>query len=62
MQLGSAQQVGNESNVNVNKLTLPELFSKVEGSVVQVSTTTHSENGEFLPADKSALGSGFVYR
>ena len=61
IQLGSAQQVGNESNVNVTKLTLPELFSKVEGSVVQVSTTTNRENGEFLPADKSALGSGFVY-
>jgi S1-C subfamily serine protease len=61
IQLGSAQQVGNKSNINVSKLTLPELFSKVEGSVVQVSTTTHSENGEFLPADKSALGSGFVY-
>jgi S1-C subfamily serine protease len=61
IQLGSAQQVGNERNVNVTKLTLPELFSKVEGSVVQVSTTANRENGEFLPADKSALGSGFVY-
>jgi S1-C subfamily serine protease len=61
IQLGSAQKVGNESNVNVTKLTLPGLFSKVEGSVVQVSTTANRENGEFLPADKSALGSGFVY-
>jgi S1-C subfamily serine protease len=61
IQLGSAQKVGNESNVNVTKLTLPGLFSKVEGSVVQVSTTPNRENGEFLPADKSALGSGFVY-
>ncbi|MFZ0696010.1 MAG: trypsin-like peptidase domain-containing protein [Nitrososphaeraceae archaeon] len=61
IQLGSAQQVGNERNVNVTKLTLPELFSKVEGSVVQVSTTANRENGEFLPSDKSALGSGFVY-
>ena len=61
IQLGSAQQVGNERNVNVTKLTLPELFSKVEGSVVQVSTTANRENGEFLTADKSALGSGFVY-
>jgi S1-C subfamily serine protease len=61
IQLGNAQQVENESNVNVTKLTLPGLFSKVEGSVVQVSTTANRENGEFLPADKSALGSGFVY-
>jgi S1-C subfamily serine protease len=61
IQLGSAQKVGNESNVNVTKLTLPGLFSKVEGSVVQVCTTANRENGEFLPADKSALGSGFVY-
>ena len=36
IQLGSAQQVGNEGNVNVTKLTLPELFSKVEGSGRQV--------------------------
>jgi serine protease Do len=61
IRIGSAQQVGNERNVNITKLTLPELFSKVEGSVVQVSTTANRENGEFQPSDKSALGSGFVY-
>lgn len=57
IQLTNAQQVGNEIVTNPTKLTLPELFAKVEGSVVQVSTSTNREDA----ISKYALGSGFVY-
>lgn len=55
MQLTNAQQVGSEIGTNPTQLTLPELFRKVEGSVVQVSTGGDNANG------KSGLGSGFIY-
>jgi serine protease Do len=57
MQLSNAQQVGSEIGTNPTQLTLPELFRKVEGSVVQVSTSTDGDNAN----GKSGLGSGFIY-
>ena len=48
-------------------LTLPEIFNKTENSVVQItssSPTSNSlviKNGEQIPQDDVALGSGFVY-
>jgi len=57
MQLTNAQQVGSEIGTNPTQLTLPELFRKVEGSVVQVSTSTDGDNAN----GKSGLGSGFIY-
>lgn len=56
-QLTNAQQGGNEIRTNPTELTLPELFRKVEGSVVQVSTSTERGNAD----GRSGLGSGFVY-
>jgi S1-C subfamily serine protease len=56
-QLTNAQQGGNENGTNPTELTLPELFRKVEGSVVQVSTSTERGNAD----GSSGLGSGFVY-
>jgi serine protease Do len=60
----NAQDIVNKSNVSSNNinatdLTLPKLFSKVENSVVQVTTTTISEN--VLGPLRSGLGSGFIY-
>ena len=57
MQLSNAQQVGSKIGTNPTQLTLPELFRKVEGSVVQVSTSTDGDNAN----GKSGLGSGFIY-
>ena len=46
------------SNNTVQDLTLPELFERVEKSVVQVTTTSGAlEPGSF----RSGIGSGFVY-
>ena len=46
------------SNNTIQDLTLPELFEKVEASVVQVTTT--SDTG--VPdAFRSGIGSGFVF-
>jgi serine protease Do len=48
-------------------LTLPEIFNKTENSVVQVTSTSPNSNalvivnGEQIPHDDVALGSGFVY-
>jgi S1-C subfamily serine protease len=56
-QLTNAQQAGSEIGANPTELTLPELFRKVEGSVVQVSTSTDGGNADGI----SGLGSGFVY-
>ncbi|HZD35898.1 MAG TPA: trypsin-like peptidase domain-containing protein, partial [Nitrososphaeraceae archaeon] len=48
-------------------LTLPEIFNKTEKSVVQVTSTNPNSNtlvianGEQIPHDDVALGSGFVY-
>jgi S1-C subfamily serine protease len=44
------------SNINSSRLTLPELFSSVEKSVVQVA-----REGESDISSDSRLGSGFVY-
>ncbi|MGH9977643.1 MAG: trypsin-like peptidase domain-containing protein [Nitrososphaeraceae archaeon] len=47
--------------------TLPEIFNKTENSVVQVTSTSPVsnslvlQNGEQIPHDDVALGSGFVY-
>jgi S1-C subfamily serine protease len=57
MQLTNAQQVGSEIGTNPTQLTLPDLFRKVEGSVVQVSTSIDGDNAN----GKSGLGSGFIY-
>ena len=57
MQLTNAQQMGREIGTNPTQLTLPELFRKVEGSVVQVSTSTDGDNAN----GKSGWGSGFIY-
>jgi serine protease Do len=57
MQLTNAQQVGSVIGTNPTQLTLPELFRKVEGSVVQVSTSTDGDNAN----GKFGLGSGFIY-
>jgi S1-C subfamily serine protease len=57
MQLTNAQQMGREIGTNPTQLTLPELFRKVEGSVVQVSTSTDGDNAN----GKSGLASGFIY-
>jgi S1-C subfamily serine protease len=56
-QLTTAQQTGSETGTHPTVLTLPELFRKVEGSVVQVSTSTDGDNADA----RSGLGSGFVY-
>ncbi len=56
IQLTDAQQ-SSEPSTNTTKLTLPELFTRVEGSVVQVSSSA----GKVNEVGKSALGSGFVY-
>lgn len=56
-QLTNAQQAGSEIGTKPTELTLPELFRKVEGSVVQVSTSTDGGNAD----GRSGLGSGFVY-
>src|SRR5918997_2762423 len=45
-------------NVTVQDLTLPELFERVEKSVVQVTTTSGSDR---LDLFRSGIGSGFVY-
>lgn len=48
-------------------LTLPEIFNKTENSVVQITSTSPVSNsfvirnGEQIPQDDVALGSGFVY-
>lgn len=48
-------------------LTMPEIFNKTENSVVQVTSTSPVSNslvignGELIPHDDVALGSGFVY-
>ncbi len=47
--------------------TLPEIFNKTENSVVQITSTSPVSNslvirnGEQIPQDDVALGSGFVY-
>jgi S1-C subfamily serine protease len=53
---GSTSDIG--INNTVQDLTLPELFEKAEGSVVQV--TTSSETGA-QNLSRSGIGSGFVY-
>jgi serine protease Do len=45
-------------NDTVQDLTLPELFERVEKSVVQVTTTSGSDQ---LDLFRSGIGSGFVY-
>jgi serine protease Do len=45
-------------NATLQDLTLPELFEKVEKSVVQVTTTSGSDQ---LDLFRSGIGSGFVY-
>lgn len=48
-------------------LTLPQIFNKTENSVVQITSTSPISNslvlrnGEQIPQDGVALGSGFVY-
>jgi serine protease Do len=48
-------------------LTLPEIFNRTENSVVQITSTSPVgdsliiRNGEQIPQDDVALGSGFVY-
>jgi S1-C subfamily serine protease len=65
------------SSVNTNSLpssistsdvlTLPEIFNRTENSVVQITSTSPVSNslvirnGEQIPQDDVALGSGFVY-
>lgn len=46
------------SNNTVQDLTLPELFERVEKSVVQVTTTSGAEESNLF---RSGIGSGFVY-
>src|ERR671914_915187 len=46
------------TNDTIQDLTLPELFEKVEKSVVQVTTTSGSDQ---LDLFRSGIGSGFVY-
>jgi serine protease Do len=46
------------SNNTIQDLTLPELFGKVESSVVQVTTTSGTDVPD---AFRSGIGSGFVY-
>ena len=46
------------SNNTIQDLTLPELFEKVETSVVQVTTTSGTDVPD---AFRSGIGSGFVY-
>ena len=46
------------SNNTIQDLTLPELFEKVETSVVQVTTTSDTDVPD---AFRSGIGSGFVY-
>jgi serine protease Do len=46
------------SNNTIQDLTLPELFAKVESSVVQVTTTSGTDVPD---AFRSGIGSGFVY-
>jgi serine protease Do len=48
-------------------LTLPKIFNKTENSVVQITSSSPTSNslvirnGELIPQDNVALGSGFVY-
>ena len=48
-------------------MTLPQIFNKTENSVVQITSTSPISNslvirnGEQIPQDSVALGSGFVY-
>jgi S1-C subfamily serine protease len=46
------------SNNTIQDLTLPELFEKVEASVVQVTTTSDTDVPD---AFRSGIGSGFVF-
>ena len=46
------------SNNTIQDLTLPELFERVESSVVQVTTTSGTDVPD---AFRSGIGSGFVY-
>jgi serine protease Do len=52
---------------NSEALTLPEIFNKTENAVVQITSTSPVSNslvirnGEQIPQDDVALGSGFVY-
>jgi serine protease Do len=55
------------SSSTLEALTMPEIFNKTENSVVQVTSTSPVSNslvirnGEQIPHDDVALGSGFVY-
>jgi serine protease Do len=55
------------SSLSSSLSTLPEIFNKTENSVVQITSTSPVSNslvirnGEQIPQDDVALGSGFVY-
>jgi serine protease Do len=55
------------SGPTLEAITLPEIFNKTENSVVQITSTRPDsnslvlQNGEQIPQDEVALGSGFVY-
>jgi S1-C subfamily serine protease len=52
----NAQSSQSSNTGTTNSLSLPDLFSKVQNSVVQVSDVVRTINGE-----GTRLGSGFVY-
>ena len=54
---GDLLGTNNTANTNATTLTPTELFSKVQDSVVQVTTT----NREIAGPSSSGLGSGFIY-
>jgi serine protease Do len=55
------------SSSSANALTFPQIFNKTENSVVQITSSSPVgnglviKNGEQIPHDNLALGSGFVY-
>jgi putative serine protease PepD len=53
---GGTQDIG--INNTIQDLTLPELFEKAEGSVVQVTTSSQAGDQNL---SRSGIGSGFVY-
>lgn len=55
-QIADAQTTPNPNTFNGNSLSLPDLYSKVQNSVVQVSDVVRTINGE-----GTRLGSGFFY-
>src|SRR5918995_7287618 len=54
---GDLLGTNNTANTNATTLTPTELFSKIQDSVVQITTT----NREIAGPSSSGLGSGFIY-